>query len=110
MENKAMSDSYCEVVAYMIITHAQYLQDKNKAASFITLFLQSIYKEYGAAGLEQVVVEIKKELPPETLQALGYKQSVKQGTGIPLYKQSPFLQLLRNNLLKRRQQQAKLKK
>ena len=112
MENKAMSDSYCEALAYIIITQAQALDDKIKAGAFITLFFQGINKKYGEAALTRVIREIKKELTPEALHSLGYNQPInkEKGTGIPLWKQSPFLQLLRNNLIKRKQQQAKLKK
>ncbi|MBF0457489.1 MAG: hypothetical protein HQK99_06300 [Nitrospirae bacterium] len=91
MNDEVMSESYCEALAYMIITHAQALQDKIKAGAFISLFLQTINKKYGEAALKRVVEEMKKELTPRP-------------------KQSSFLKRLRNKLLKRKQRQAKLKK
>ncbi|WP_420266413.1 hypothetical protein [Candidatus Magnetominusculus dajiuhuensis] len=92
MDNRVMSDNYCEAVAYMIITNAQALEDKVKAGAFISLFLQSINNKYGEEALKRVVEEIKKELTPKP----------KQPT-------SP-LKRLRAKLLKRKQQQAQLKK
>ncbi|MBF0457606.1 MAG: hypothetical protein HQK99_06905 [Nitrospirae bacterium] len=103
MDNKVMSDSYCEAVAYIIITQAQYLEDKNKAGAFIALFLQSISKKYGETGLKRVVEAIRKELTPEALQKLGYKQDVKNAAGNRAKKQSPFIARLRNKLRKKRQ-------
>ncbi|MBF0319820.1 MAG: hypothetical protein HQL01_08470 [Nitrospirae bacterium] len=113
MENKSMADSYYEALASMIITHAESLENKNKAGAFISLFLQSIYKKYGDAAMRRVREYMKKELIPEALLDAGSTQTVKNGTGVPLYKQSPFLQLIRKNMIKaikRKQEQAKLKK
>ncbi|WP_420265082.1 hypothetical protein [Candidatus Magnetominusculus dajiuhuensis] len=107
MENKVISDSYCEALAYVIITQAQFLEDKVKAGAFISLFLQSINKKYGEAGLKQVVEEIKKELSPQSPQKPGYKQTVRKGADTRPRKQSPFMRRLRNKLSKKKQQQAR---
>ncbi|MBF0456786.1 MAG: hypothetical protein HQK99_02705 [Nitrospirae bacterium] len=91
--NEVMSDSYCEALAYIITTQTQSLGDKNKAGAFIALFLQSINNKYGETGLKRVIVGMKKELTPETIQKSGNEQS-------------SVLKRLRNKLLKRRQRQA----
>ncbi|MCG6553787.1 MAG: hypothetical protein L7F77_15785, partial [Candidatus Magnetominusculus sp. LBB02] len=84
--NVAMSDGYCEALAYMIVTQAQALKDKNKSGAFISLFLQSIYKQFGEDGLKRVIEEIKKELSPP----------------VSARKQSPFVHRLRSSLQKRK--------
>lgn len=107
MDNKVMSDSYCEALAYIIITQAQYLEDKNKAGAFIALFLQSISKKFGETGLKRVVEAIRKDLTPEAMQKLGYKQDIKpnvnKATGNRSKNQSPMIARLRNKLRKKRQ-------
>ncbi|KWT90984.1 hypothetical protein [Candidatus Magnetominusculus xianensis] len=98
MDNKVMSDSYSEALAYVITSQAQALEDKNKAGAFIALFLQSVNNKYGAAGLKLVIEAVKKELPPEALQKLGNKQAINNSMPNPSRKQSSLIQRIRNNM------------
>ncbi|MCG6553502.1 MAG: hypothetical protein L7F77_14360 [Candidatus Magnetominusculus sp. LBB02] len=90
MANVAMSDGYCEALAYMIVTQAQALKDKNKSGAFISLFLQSIFKQFGEPGLKRVIEAMKKEL------AMSPKPKAAS--------KSQFLHGIRTKLLKRKQQ------
>jgi hypothetical protein len=81
-------------LAQVITSYAAALDDVNKVEAFVSLFLQSVYKKFGEKTVAEVGKYIESGLPPAN-----------SNKPKPAVLTSPFLRLLRNNLLKRQKKQ-----